>query len=74
MATTEHPSTELAEEPTRTRRQSAEASLPVLMLTVLGTVIAVLGLFAAGEVGLVIIGLTSVAVAGLLHIFSTGRT
>jgi hypothetical protein len=48
-------------------------SLPVGALTVLGILITVLGLFAGGEVGLVIIGLVSIAVAGLLHVFGTRR-
>jgi hypothetical protein len=45
-------------------------SLPVFMLTLLGTLITVLGLFAAGEIWLVIVGLASVAAAGLIHVFS----
>ena len=46
-------------------------SLPVFMLTLLGTVITVLGLFAAGDLGIVIVGLASVAVAALIHVFGT---
>lgn len=46
-------------------------SLPVFILTLLGTVIAVLGLFAAGDLGIVIVGLVSVAVAGLIHALGT---
>lgn len=48
-------------------------SLPVFMLTLLGTLITVLGLFAAGEIWLVIVGLASVAAAGLIHVFSPRR-
>lgn len=48
-------------------------SLPVLMLTFLGTLIAVLGLFAAGDVGLVIVGLAALTVAGLIHVFGSRR-
>ena len=51
------------------RKQDRSAiSLPVFILTLLGTVIAVLGLFAAGDLGLVIVGLASVAVAAVLHV------
>ncbi len=48
--------------------QTMNASLPVVVLTVLGAVIAVLGLFAAGDIVLVIVGLAAVAVAGLLYV------
>ena len=49
-------------------------SLPVLILTGLGTIIALLGLFAAGNVLLVIVGLAAVAVAGVLHVAERRRT
>jgi hypothetical protein len=49
-------------------------SLPVLILTGLGTIIALLGLFAAGNVLLVIVGLVAVAVAGVLHVAERRRT
>ncbi len=42
-------------------------SLPVIVLTVLGAVVAVLGLFAAGDVAVVAVGLGAVAVAGMIH-------
>ncbi|HUP15507.1 MAG TPA: hypothetical protein VM848_05595 [Acidimicrobiia bacterium] len=48
-------------------------SLPVLILTGLGAVIALLGLFAAGNVLLVIVGLVAVAVAGALHVAEQRR-
>lgn len=49
-------------------------SLPVLLLSGLGTVIAVLGLFVGGSVPLVIIGLAAIAVAGILHVAEKRRT
>lgn len=48
-------------------------SLPVLILTGLGTIIALLGLFAAGDVSLVIVGLVAIAVAGALHVAEQRR-
>jgi hypothetical protein len=48
-------------------------SLPVLVLTGLGAIIALLGLFAAGDVGLVVVGLVAIAVAGGLHVASERR-
>ena len=51
----------------------SSVSLPVFMLTLLGTLITILGLFAAGEIGLVVVGLSSVAIAGLIHVFSVRR-
>jgi nucleoside recognition membrane protein YjiH len=47
--------------------------LPVLTLTVLGAVVAVLGLFAAGELAVVALGLGAVAFAGLLAVLGTRR-
>lgn len=70
MISTEHGSSERS---TSITESPMSASPPVLMLTLLGTVITALGLFAAGEIGLVIVGLSSVAVAGLLHVFSSTR-
>lgn len=46
----------------------SSASLPVLVLTTLGGIIAVLAVFAGGELAYVIVGLSAVAVAGLLHV------
>jgi hypothetical protein len=48
-------------------------SLPVLVLTGIGALIALLGLFAAGNVQLVIVGLVAVAVAGALHVAERRR-
>jgi len=48
-------------------------SLPVLVLTGLGAIIALLGLFAAGNVLLVIVGLVAIAVAGALHVADQRR-
>ena len=56
-----------------TQKEASSISLPVLILTLLGTVITVLGLFAAGDLGLVIVGLVSVAFAGLIHVFGTRK-
>lgn len=47
-------------------------SLPVLMLVVLGAVIAVLGLFAAGDIVVSAVGLVAIAFAGVLEV--AGRT
>jgi hypothetical protein len=53
--------------------QPVNASLPVVVLTMLGAVIAVLGLFAAGDIVLVIVGLAAVAVAGVLYVMGSRR-
>jgi hypothetical protein len=45
-----------------------ETTAPVAALTILGIVLAVLGLFVAGNVVLVIIGLISIFGAGLLQV------
>jgi hypothetical protein len=42
-------------------------------LTVLGAVIAVIGLFAAGSLQWVIVGLAAIAVAGVLHLLDRRR-
>jgi hypothetical protein len=47
--------------------------VPVLALTLLGAVVAVLGLFAAGEVAVVALGLGSIAFAGLLAVLGSRR-
>jgi hypothetical protein len=49
------------------------SSVPVMVLTGLGLIIAVLGLFAGGSVELVVIGLVAVGVAGLLQVLGTRR-
>jgi hypothetical protein len=43
-------------------------SLPVVTLVVLGALIAVLGLFAAGSIEVAAVGLVAVAVAGVLDV------
>lgn len=47
---------------------SMNASLPVLLLSGAGIVIAVLGLFAAGDIAIVAVGLGSIFAAGVLHV------
>jgi hypothetical protein len=49
-------------------------SLPVLVLTAIGAIVAVLGLFAAGNVALVLIGMGAVAVAGVLHVLERRKS
>jgi hypothetical protein len=46
---------------------------PVAALTVLGVLIAVLGLFVGGSVELVIVGLAAIAVAGVLQVAGSRR-
>lgn len=53
---------------TAKQAQDLKMSLPVLALTTLGILIAVLGLFAAGDMGVVLIGLGAVFGAGLVGI------
>ena len=48
------------------------SSAPVLALTVLGILIALLGLFAGG-VELVVIGLVAIGVAGVLQVLGSRR-
>jgi hypothetical protein len=48
-------------------------SVPVASLTMLGILVSVLGLFVAGNVGLLAIGLGAIAVAGVLEIIG-GRS
>jgi hypothetical protein len=43
-------------------------SLPVLMLVMLGALIAVLGLFAAGNIVVSAVGLLAIAIAGVLDV------
>jgi hypothetical protein len=43
-------------------------SLPVAALSVIGILLAVLGLFVGGSVELVVIGLVALAVAGVLQV------
>ena len=44
------------------------ASLPVLSLTVLGILVALLGLFAAGSIMIVVVGLAAIGAAGVLEV------
>lgn len=50
------------------------ASFPITALTILGILIAVLGLFVGGSPELIVIGLVAIAVAGLLQVLGTRRT
>jgi hypothetical protein len=52
---------------------SMAMSLPVLALTFLGAIIAVLGFFAGGNIPLVVIGLGAIAVAGVLQVLGQRR-
>ena len=63
----------MSENEERGGKQDVQASLPVVVLTVLGAVIAVLGLFAAGEIIMVIVGLAAVAIAGVLQVMGNRR-
>jgi hypothetical protein len=49
------------------------SSAPVLILTVLGALIALLGLFAAGDIRVTIVGLIAIAFAGVLQVMGTRR-
>lgn len=59
--------------PDTQKRDTTSVSVPVFMLTLLGTLIAVLGLFAAGNIWVVIVGLVAVAFAGVLQVISTRK-
>jgi hypothetical protein len=50
------------------------SSVPVMALTFLGIIIVVLGLFAAGSVELIIVGLAAVGLAGILQVAGTRRS
>lgn len=50
------------------------ASFPITALTVLGILIALLGLFVGGSPELIVIGLVAVAVAGVLSVAAGRRT
>ena len=43
------------------------SNVPTLVLTFLGALVALLGLFAAGSIGVVAVGLLAVFAAGLIH-------
>jgi hypothetical protein len=49
-------------------------SLPVLALVTLGSLVAVLGLFAAGEIAVVAVGLVAIAVGGMLDVLGRRTT
>ena len=49
------------------------SSFPVLALTFLGVIIAVLGLFAAGDIRIVIVGLAAIGFAGVLQVMGGRR-
>ena len=50
-----------------------QVSIPVAALTFLGVLIAVIGLFVAGNIVVVVIGLVAVGFAGVLQVMG-GRT
>jgi hypothetical protein len=49
------------------------SSFPVMALTFLGIIIAALGLFAAGNIQIVIVGLVAIGFAGVLQLMSGRR-
>jgi hypothetical protein len=48
-------------------------ALPVTSLTILGILIALLGLFVAGNIALTAVGLAAIAVAGVLQLADARR-
>ncbi len=50
-----------------------KASFPVAALTILGILLAVLGLFVGGSVELVVIGLLAIGFAGILEVVGSRR-
>jgi hypothetical protein len=50
-----------------------ESSIPVMALTFLGILIAVLALFAGGGIELILVGLGAIAVAGILQVLGSRR-
>lgn len=52
---------------------SSPAQLPIAALTILGVLVTLLGLFAAGEVAVVAVGLGAIAVAGVLAVAAERR-
>jgi hypothetical protein len=54
--------------------EPAAMSFPVVALTFLGILVAVLGLFAAGSIAVVAVGLVAIAFAGVLEVLRTRRT
>ncbi len=59
--------------PRRIARSASPMSVPVASLTMLGILVSVLGLFVAGNVALLGIGLAAIGVAGVLEVIG-GRT
>lgn len=51
-----------------------QTSTPVAALTILGILLAVLGLFVAGSIEIVIVGLLSIFAAGLLQVAGSRRS
>ena len=49
-------------------------SAPVMALTILGVLVTLLGLFAAGQIVVVIVGLVAIAFAGILQVAGTRRS
>lgn len=47
---------------------------PVVVLTFLGALIALLGLFAAGDIRITIVGLVAIAFAGVLQVLGGRRS
>lgn len=54
-------------------RTMSNASAPVAVLTILGAVVALLGLFAAGEIVVVAVGIVAVIAAGLIAVLDGRR-
>jgi hypothetical protein len=50
------------------------SSTPVIVLTVLGALIALLGLFAAGDIRITIVGLVAIGFAGVLQVMGQRRS
>ncbi len=49
-------------------------TLPVVVLVFLGTIIAFLGLFAAGDITVIVVGLVAIFAAGYLEVVGERRT
>ena len=52
---------------------TSSVQLPVVTLTVLGILVVMLGLFAAGSIAVAALGLGSIAFAGLLAVIGSRR-
>jgi hypothetical protein len=52
----------------------SQVAIPSTVLTILGALLAVLGLFVGGAVELVVIGLVSIFAAGLLGVLAIRRS